>query len=167
MNEYRATIAKRRQKVAALTAEGWTVNQIAKHLGVSAQTVHRHRAKLGIVLPPDFLVVIHERRDVVAKLTAEGWTLDQIAKHLGVTQRMISRDRVKKGIAQPPSKPWTADEDRRCRELLADGESLAEVARTLGRNIDTIATRYRGQGWTAHQTGQYNRLRMLRQALDV
>jgi ornithine carbamoyltransferase len=80
---------------------------------------------------------------------------------------MITRDRVDLGIARKPSRPFTADEDRKARELLADGESLAEVARTLGRNVDTIGKRYRGMGWTPQEIGQYNKLRILRQALEL
>lgn len=108
-----------------------------------------------------------ERRKVVAELTWEGWTLDAIAARLNVTPRTVSRDRDELKITQPWPSRFTDDEYRRAQELLDDGYSLQEVARTLHRNVETIAKRFRGRGWSPEQTGQYNRLLALRKQLDV
>lgn len=102
-----------------------------------------------------------ERRAMVAELTRDGFTLDQIAERLGVTHRTVSRDRLALGIAQPAVPSFTDDEYRRARALIDDGYSLMEVARTLHRDVNTICKRFKGQGWTPAQTGQYNALRGL------
>jgi lambda repressor-like predicted transcriptional regulator len=158
-------LIKRRAKVAELTREGWTMVRLAAYFGVSQSAIVRDRKAMGVMSVHP--LVVAERRTVVAELSAEGWTLDQLAALLDTTPRTISRDRDALGIKAPPHRPWTEDDERRARELLADGESLKEVARTLGRNVDTIGDRFRGQGWTPHEVGQYNKLRKLRRALDV
>lgn len=108
-----------------------------------------------------------ERLQLVSDLTWEGWTLDAIAARLNVTPRTVSRDREELKIARPWPSRFTDDEHRRAQDLLDDGYSLEEVARTLGRNVETIAKRFRGRGWSPEQTGQYNRLLALRRQLDV
>jgi DNA-binding NarL/FixJ family response regulator len=103
---------------------------------------------------------VAERQAVVVDLTREGWTADAIAARLGVTQRTVFRDRQKMHISRPRSKPWTEQEQRRAQELIDDGYSLMEVARTLHRHVVTVTNHgFKGQGWTAEQTGQYNALR--------
>lgn len=109
-----------------------------------------------------------ERRNMVAELTWEGWTLVEIAARLGVTTRTVGRDREKTKISRPAAKRWTEEEQRRAQELIDDGYSLMEVARTLGRHVNTIADHgFKGQGWTPEQVGQFNALRTLRKRLDV
>ncbi len=48
----------------------------------------------------------------------------------------------------------TAAEMRRADELLADGVSFADVARTLGRSKSAICRRFPGRGWTAEQVAE-------------
>ena len=109
-----------------------------------------------------------ERRQAVADLTWEGWTLDAIAARLGVTPRTVSRDREAMKITRPWPPRFTDDEHRRAQELIADGYSLAEVARTLHRHVNTVASHgFKGQGWTPEQVGQFNALTALRKQLDV
>jgi IS30 family transposase len=114
-----------------------------------------------------------ERRALVAELTWEGWTAKRIAARLSVTPRTVIRDRVKMdehrilGIAQPARRLLTDEECRRAQELLDDGYSLMEVARTLNRSAHTIGRRFKGQGWTLAETGQFNSLTALRKRLGV
>lgn len=108
-----------------------------------------------------------ERRAVVAALTWEGWSAQQIAARLDVTARTVCRDRAKiGGVARPRPAPFSDDEYRRAQQLLDDGCSLSEVARTLGRDVATICRRFRGQGWTREQTGQFNKLVAMRHAVE-
>lgn len=100
-----------------------------------------------------------QRRAQVAELTQQHWTLRQIAAKLGVTKRTVSRDRLAIGISHPRNRPWTAQDQSRAKQLLADGCSLADVAATLGRNPSTVHGRFKGMGWTDEQTGAYNAMR--------
>jgi IS30 family transposase len=110
---------------------------------------------------------IAERRRQVVTLTQQGWSLGDIAERLGVTDRTVARDRLACGIAHPKAPPMSTDELAQAQQLLDDGASYLEVARSLGRNHQTIAQRFPGQGWTAEQTGQYLQLLALRKKLGI
>lgn len=43
-------------------------------------------------------------------------------------------------------------------KLLRDGASYAEVARTVGWDIHTVARHFPGRGWTRQQVGSYGKL---------
>jgi DNA-binding CsgD family transcriptional regulator len=116
---------------------------------------------------PDTTDPLQDRRNMVAQLTRKGMTARDIAKHLGVTPRTIQRDRAAGRTARIGPKPFTPEEHQRALDMLADGASLGEVARTLGRSYDHTCQRYRGMGWTMQQTGQYNSMRKLWKALGV
>jgi transposase-like protein len=105
-----------------------------------------------------------ERRDRIAELTRQGWSVRQIAAELGCNTRTVNRGRRARGVTQPATRRMTADEIARGEAMIADGCSLAEIGRTLGRPVtgeSAIRIRWAGQGWTPEQTGQYNRLRSL------
>lgn len=108
-----------------------------------------------------------ERREAVAALTREGLLTYEIAARLNINRRTVARDRVALGIGLPGATPYTDEEHLRALEMLRDGCSLIEVARTLGRNECTIRQRYRGMGWSPREIGQYNHLRAQRRALGV
>ena len=88
----------------------------------------------------------NERRDRVTELTRQGLTAKQIAEQLGVTERTISRDRAARGITQPTAPRVTESEFARAKEMLDDGASYEEVARTLRRSH--TAFRHRFPGYT-------------------
>jgi hypothetical protein len=90
-----------------------------------------------------------ERRARVIELTRQGHSASAIAAFTGITKRSVTRIRSDMGVAQPPSGlPLTDDEMRRAAELLDDGCSYGETARTLGRNCETIRRHFPGRGWT-------------------
>jgi DNA-binding CsgD family transcriptional regulator len=90
------------------------------------------------------LELIGQRRERVRALTKAGHTAAEIAEILEVTERTVTRDRADLGISQPfDNEPMTAAEDARIRELLADGCSLAEAGRTVGRAGTTVWKHYR------------------------
>lgn len=103
---------------------------------------------------------IKERRKVVAELSREGFTLREIAVRLGCTERTVVRDKEELHLSRP--RPRLSNEERRrAEELLCDGYSLEEVARTLRRHVHTIGRYYKGRGWTREEVGQYNAMRHL------
>lgn len=53
--------------------------------------------------------------------------------------RTVSRHRVKLGIANDPSIPLSEEEKQIARQLLEDGATYAEAARTLGRDRKCVA----------------------------
>lgn len=173
--DIRGAMAIRRRRVIKLTRQGLSARQIGERLGVTKRTVERDRAAPpssrrppppGVIRiakkPRTTLAEIHAgiaaRREQVVKLTREGMTAPEIGERLNIAERTVNRDRVKMGVGQPMIRSWTDEEQARAETLLADGASLNEVARTLGRHRDTIGDRFRGRGWTAEQTGQYNKL---------
>lgn len=96
-----------------------------------------------------------ERRAKVAEMTRAGLSGDCIAAVLGVSERSVERARVATGCARPASVPLTEAELAAARQLLDDGASYAEVARTLGRGETTVARRFPGRGWTKSQGAQW------------
>ena len=92
-----------------------------------------------------------ERRDRVAELTRQGLTAGTIAEILGITKRSVQRHRKERGVTQPPAVHMTAEELLRAKEMLEDGASCREVARTLGRTHGTILKRFPECKWTKSQ----------------
>jgi len=46
-----------------------------------------------------------------------------------------------------PGKPWTLEDEKRCKEMLEAGESLDAVCQELGRNKDAILVKAKRLGW--------------------
>lgn len=161
-----AEVARRRAQVTELSRQGCTIRQIAEQLGIGRSTVTSDRHELGITSRAYNVEALAERRAIVAKLVAEGWTLDQMAARLNTTPRTVARDKYKLKLVHPIPH-LSADECEQAEKLLDAGASFKEVARTLGRAPWTIQKRFPGRGWTPEQTGQFNALRGLREALDV
>lgn len=97
--------------------------------------------------------------DVVADLTCEGLSARQIAGLLDISERQVVRIRVMTGCAAGPPKHLSIDQIRTAERLIADGASIAEVARTIGIGEKSAQYRFAGRGWTVEQTGEFNRLR--------
>ncbi len=102
--------------------------------------------------------------DRIVDLTCEGWTAAQIAQETGVTARTVTRIRRRCGVAGPVY-PRLSDEELELAErMLADGASIVDVARTLGRSEDAMRKRFRGRGWSNAQVAEYRAmLRKLKQ----
>ena len=92
-----------------------------------------------------------ERRDRVAELTRQGLTAGTIAEILSISKRSVQRHRSQRGVTQPPAVHMTAEELLRAKEMLEDGASCREVARTLGRTHGTILKRFPEYKWTKTQ----------------
>jgi len=101
---------------------------------------------------------IEARHQQVVKLTRQGCSAAQIADRLNITRRTVVRIRKLHGIAQPPLHRYSAEEIAAIEQLLDDGCSLAEVARTIGRPAPYLWRRYAGRGWTPSQAGQFGNM---------
>jgi IS30 family transposase len=110
---------------------------------------------------------IAERRERVAEMTRAGYIAEDIAATLGVTRRTVERDRVAAGVAQPYPPPMTEEQIRRVAELLDDGCSIAEAARTVGCSRRQVFRLFPGRGWTRQQIGQYRHWRAKAQKVLV
>jgi DNA-binding CsgD family transcriptional regulator len=97
-----------------------------------------------------------ERDSRVLQLTQEGLTNRQIADMVGITCRSVTRVRARHAAVHPAAAALlTVDETARALALLEDGASYVEVAKTLGRNNNTIRRRLPGYRWTPQQTAEY------------
>lgn len=95
------------------------------------------------------------RQKKVAILTAAGDTAPQIAALLGINERLVVRDRAATGCAKPAHRPFTEQERQVAQQLLDDGCSANEVARTIGRNPSTIRRRFPDRVWSRKQIDEY------------
>lgn len=104
---------------------------------------------MATIEPHPCHAAIAARRERVVELTRQGHSASQIAAFLHVSKRSVQRIRTEMGVAQPQHGPaMTEDELRTAAELINDGCSYSEVARTLGRNPHTIRRHFPGQGWS-------------------
>lgn len=108
------------------------------------------------------------RRDRIAELTSQGLSASQIAEIVGIHKRNVVVARRARGIAQNPRVCTLSDTEKTlAADLLADGASVVEVARTLGRSAHTIYRHFPGRGWTKLQVMEYARIsRRARQLLS-
>lgn len=56
---------------------------------------------------------------------------------------------------RPPRYKLTEDEERRAAQLLDDGASMRETARTIGRSASVICRHFPGRGWTIAQVAEH------------
>lgn len=106
---------------------------------------------------PQQLAAAAQCRDLVVELTRAGLSAPQIAERLNVTTRTVQRHRVAAGIAQPLAPRLTPEQHEQARQLIDDGASYKEVARTIGCANTTVAKRFPGRGWTLAECGRWGR----------
>jgi len=99
-----------------------------------------------------------KRRARVKSLTDQGMTASEIAALLKVSTRTVVRYRQMTGCSHPVGRHMTADEVVKAGELLDDGCSYEEVARTLGVSSWAVAARYPGRAWTRSQVSALGNL---------
>lgn len=145
-------------RVAELTLAGLTRSEIAQELRLSANQVSLARKRTGIYAPTNGGGRPSIPVGRVVSLTERNYTTRQIATILGCTDRTVIRARVKAGIAQVPAPRLTDDQRALADNLITDGASLAEVARTIGCSYSTIYRHFRGRGFTRSEIGQYSQL---------
>lgn len=102
------------------------------------------------------LIDINRRRQQVRDMTRAGMTAAAIASRLGVTERTVQRDRGIVGVAQrSTSVEVTPAMLTRIEELLDDGCSALEAARTVRCSQTQVLARFPGRGWSRDQIVQH------------
>lgn len=148
-----------RERVADCARRGLTLRQTAQELRICRSTVIKYRRELGIqsrTYLPWASEDAARRRRLVAELTLLGKSAREIAEDLGVTTRTVQRDRKHMQVAKRHTPPLTEEEYARAEQMLNEGCSYAEVARTLKRCKGTIERHFPGRGWTREQVGDYS-----------
>lgn len=130
-------------EIVRLASMGLTTAEIMAAVGCGSSTVCEVRREHGIA---SLEVRLHDW-DKVVRMTLEGRSAPDIAAILGCTTRTVQRIRRKSGVARPAVAPMTEHEVARAEAMLADGASLSEVARTLGRG--GLHKRFKGRGWSS------------------
>ena len=92
---------------------------------------------------------------VVERMTRSGHSAPQIAAHLGCTSRTVQRARARLGITQPKTPTYSPETWEQVAQLIADGCSHKEVARTLGVSPSQVGRRFPGTGWTKQQGAEW------------
>lgn len=112
-------------------------------------------------MPRASSVTLEEMRDRwnrVAELSRRGVSAALIAEQLGITHRSVNRIKARQTGVET-SRRFTAEEIARVEDMLSDGCSLSEIARTIGRSPGSVRKRWRGQGWTKSAGGELGALR--------
>lgn len=105
-----------------------------------------------------YLELAQRRRTQVIEMTKQGYSAAEIGRVLGITDRSVVRHRRRAKISTPPPPPLSEDEIRLASEMLDEGCSYAEVARTLGRAAEPLQRRFPGRGWSREQVYEHNSL---------
>lgn len=93
----------------------------------------------------------------VVELTREGMSAAQIAERFGCTARSVQRARARAGITKQARQPYSAEVRAQAAQMLDDGASCAEVARTLGVFYQTVRRAwFPGRAWTKSQVWEHN-----------
>lgn len=86
------------------------------------------------------------------ELLANGLARKTVAAICGVSEKTLYRHIP---ATLRPQKHYSEREKQRARELLDDGCSFLEVARTLGCSNTSVAAWYPGAGWTKRQGAEF------------
>ncbi|URM86147.1 helix-turn-helix DNA-binding protein [Gordonia phage BiggityBass] len=92
-----------------------------------------------------------ERAERVARLTRQGLSAADIAAQLRVTVRTVVRDRQRTGVCGKLPPRLSDEKLAQARQLLADGASYREAARTVGCDPANLRRRLPGYGWPPGQ----------------
>lgn len=124
-------------------------------------TIEKARA----VMHANRTAAAQERRRIVDRLHQAGHTQAAIADQLGVTRVTVRRDLA--ALGHPPaSQVWLTDTERaHAARLAADGASISEIARTLGRSRHTIRRLHPEAAYTRDQQIERTRLYYLEKSL--
>lgn len=111
----REQIEVRRDTVRRLTAEGWSAQQIANKLGITARNVIRYRKALGISRPvaAPYPREVWERAE---QMLDDGAPYAEVARTLGVSQHQVAN--------RFPGRGWTLEQRSEWASFLRKQEHL-------------------------------------------
>ena len=84
-----------------------------------------------------------ERRRALRMRTSEHLPVREIAERLGRSRRAVEHVLQANNVRRPAHQPWTSDELQRLAELRAQGVSLANISREIGRSLDGVKQQLR------------------------
>lgn len=87
----------------------------------------------------------------ITRLLDAGLTNKQIAAELEIAERTVSRRRAALGASGAVNEPYSAETLARVEQLLGEGWSLLEIARTENLDYRTLRRKFPGRGWTRQQ----------------
>lgn len=95
-------------------------------------------------------------RDAAIALLRAGQRPADIAEHLKCSRRTVERIRSAEGLPlQRVQRTFSWDELAAIELALADGASVAEALRGVGRNPKCWYRRFRGRGWSQAQRAEF------------
>lgn len=138
-----------KERIEALLEQGWPRRRIARDLGVDPSTITRHARLLGY---PD----VHPRRssidwNAVQEFYDEGHTIDECRDRYGFSYGAWDHAAVRGDIvSRPRSERQLSGMTRdRVHQLLTQGSTQAEIAKSLGISKSTVAFHCRRLGLEA------------------
>ena len=99
------------------------------------------------------------RDERIVTMTREGLSASQIGAALGCTARTVTRVRARLDcLVHEKARPLTDAQLEAADQLLSDGCSIAEAARTVGASEMGLHRRFPGRAWNRAQISEYNAL---------
>ena len=147
----------RRQKVAALHAEGLTPREMVERIGITKRPIYRDHIALGLTphthrarimaenqvrLAEAAAVRLGRRRQEVLRLRSQGMTISQIAAALGASDSAVQRDMVVLGLSvkvNPSSYIGNPEYLRRVQAMRVKKMSVREIAEELELAKSTVS----------------------------
>jgi DNA-binding CsgD family transcriptional regulator len=117
-NDVSARPRHSRDRIAALTRDGFSAKQIATELGCSPKTVTRVRRELGITQGPPPSKYPQELRDRALAMLEDGASYNEVARTLKVGDRWVRRNF--------PGMGWTPDQVYEFRRMQQQLDSLPD-----------------------------------------
>lgn len=103
-----------REQLAALTAQGWTVEQLAEHFSAHPTSISRLRSCLGISPKP---AMTPERRAAIEQMLADGWSFAEIHRTEGADPETLRR--------HFPGQAWTTTQRAQHLATIRDHKAAA------------------------------------------
>lgn len=106
-----------------------------------------------------FAQTVAEREQQVCELSKAGCPVSVIANEVGLSSSQVVRIRKKHNLKAFVVSRFTLEETQLIFQLLEDGCSYNEVARTTGRHLGSIARKFPGYGWKMGDQIEYAQTR--------
>lgn len=99
--------------------------------------------------------VTPEAADLIVRYTEQGLGRQEIADRIGCSVDTVSNVRRRRGVPVQRSYRLSAEQLARAEQLLDDGASFAEAARSIGSTTSAVARRFPGRGWSYRECGLF------------
>lgn len=144
-----------RTEFATAHHQGLKREDLAARFGITPQAVTRIRRELSLPLDKPRRATTRRPkvdRDDFAALAADGWTTRELCDHYKIHVDTVRRIRRERSIDNHHTgRPMTTERKAVIQGMLDDGWSHAEISRTEGAHIKTLARHFPGTAWTDQQ----------------